>query len=100
MKPFYALKESMVELDKLVNFFENPQIRIEISGHTDNIGSPEYNQKLSDNRSKAVADYLIRAQVAKDRLVCKGYGFSQPIDDNDTEVARAKNRRTEIKIIE
>lgn len=98
----YALKkESMVELDKLVKFLsENPRIRIEISGHTDNIGSPEYNQKLSDNRSKAVAEYLMRAQVAKDRLVCKGYGLSQPIDDKDTEEARAKNRRTEIKIVE
>ncbi|MBS1233493.1 MAG: OmpA family protein, partial [Bacteroidetes bacterium] len=98
----YALKkESKVELDKLVKFLaENPQIRIEISGHTDNIGSPGYNQALSDNRSKAVADYLMRAQVAKDRLVCKGYGLSQPIDGNDTEEARARNRRTEIKIVE
>jgi outer membrane protein OmpA-like peptidoglycan-associated protein len=98
----FALKtESMVELDKLVKFLaENPRIRIEISGHTDNIGSPEYNLKLSDNRSKAVADYLIHAGVAKDRLVCQGYGLSRPIDSNDTEEARAKNRRTEIKIIE
>jgi hypothetical protein len=98
----YALKpESMVELDKLVKFLaENPQVRIEISGHTDNIGSAEYNLNLSDNRSKAVADYLIRAEVAKDRLVCRGYGLSQPIAGNDTEEARAQNRRTEIKIVE
>jgi outer membrane protein OmpA-like peptidoglycan-associated protein len=98
----YALKtESMVELDKLVKFLaENTHIRIEISGHTDNVGSPEYNLKLSDSRSKAVADYLVLAKVAKDRLVCRGYGLTQPIAGNDTEEARAQNRRTEIKIIE
>jgi flagellar motor protein MotB len=98
----FALKEeSMVELDKLVKFLaENPRIRIEIGGHTDNIGSSGYNLKLSDNRSKAVADYLVRAGVAKDRLVCRGYGLSQPIDSNATQEARARNRRTEIKIVE
>jgi len=98
----YTLKtESMVELDKLVKFLaENPHLRIEISGHTDNVGSPEYNLKLSDNRSKAVADYLTGEEVAKDRLVCRGYGLSRPIAGNDTEEGRAQNRRTEIKIIE
>ena len=62
----YALKdESVVELNRLVRFLsENPRIKIEISGHTDNVGTPDYNLRLSDNRSKAVADYLIRAGVA------------------------------------
>jgi Tol biopolymer transport system component len=98
----FALKpKSMIELDKLVKFLDdNPYIKIEIGGHTDNVGSPEYNLKLSDNRAKAVADYLIHSDISKDRLVCRGYGFSQPVAGNDTEKDRAQNRRTEIKIIE
>jgi outer membrane protein OmpA-like peptidoglycan-associated protein/Tol biopolymer transport system component len=98
----YALKdESVVELGKLVRFLaENPQIKIEISGHTDNMGTPDYNLRLSDSRSKAVADYLINAAVAKERLVCRGYGLTQPVASNETEEGRAQNRRTEIKIIE
>jgi len=97
----YALKdESVVELNKLVKFLrENPQIKIEISGHTDNVGTPEYNLRLSENRSKAVADYLIHATVANERLVCRGYGLTQPVAGNETEVGRAQNRRTEVKII-
>jgi Tol biopolymer transport system component len=98
----YDLKdESVVELEKLAKFLtENPQIKIEISGHTDNMGTPDYNLRLSDNRSKAVADYLINAAIAKERLVCRGYGLSQPVASNETEDGRAQNRRTEIKIIE
>jgi outer membrane protein OmpA-like peptidoglycan-associated protein/Tol biopolymer transport system component len=96
----YALKEeSMVELDKLVRFLkENPAIRIEISGHTDNIGSAEYNMKLSENRSRTVAEYLIKASIDKERITYKGYGFSNPVAVNETEEGRAQNRRTEIKI--
>ena len=98
----YALKdESVVELDKLVKFLrENPHVNIEISGHTDDIGTPDYNLILSDNRSKAVAGYLIKAAVAKERLVCRGYGLTHPVAGNETEEGRAQNRRTEIKIIE
>ena len=98
----YALKdESLAELNKLVQFLqENPHIRIEISGHTDNTGTPEYNLRLSDNRAQAVAKYLVKANVAEDRLVCRGYGLSLPVASNETEEGRAQNRRTEVKIIE
>lgn len=98
----YALKEeSVAELDKLARLLtENPQVKIEISGHTDNTGTAEYNLRLSDSRSKAVADYLIRASIATDRLVCRGYGLTRPVADNDTEEGRALNRRTEIMILE
>jgi outer membrane protein OmpA-like peptidoglycan-associated protein len=64
------------------------------------MGTPDYNLRLSDSRSKAVADYLINAAVAKERLVCRGYGLTQPVASNETEEGRAQNRRTEIKIIE
>ncbi|MBN1415168.1 MAG: PD40 domain-containing protein [Bacteroidales bacterium] len=98
----YTLKEeSIVELNKLVKFLrDNPHIKIEISGHTDNVGTADYNIKLSDSRSKSVADYLTKADIAQERLVCRGYGLSLPIASNETEEGRAQNRRTEVKIIE
>jgi outer membrane protein OmpA-like peptidoglycan-associated protein len=98
----YALKEeSKVELNKVVRFLlDNPNIRIEISGHTDSTGNPEYNQKLSENRAKAVADYLTSSAITQDRIVSKGYGLNVPVADNETEEGRAQNRRTELKIIE
>jgi outer membrane protein OmpA-like peptidoglycan-associated protein len=97
----YALKvESQYELKKVVRFLEsNPDILIEISGHTDNTGSTGYNMTLSENRAKAVVDYLTRAGINPDRLVYKGYGLTQPVDSNDTFEGRANNRRTELKII-
>lgn len=97
----YALKsESQYELNKIVKFLNsNPDVKIEISGHTDNIGTPEYNMKLSQNRAKSVVDYLIRKGINSNRLIFKGYGFTQPIDDNDTDEGRANNRRTELKVV-
>lgn len=98
----YALKEeSLAELEKLVQFLtENPGIRIEISGHTDNTGSGEYNLKLSENRSRTVSEYLIKASVNPARLTYKGYGLTKPLATNETEEGRAQNRRTEIRIVE
>ncbi len=96
---FDLLKESLVELEKLVQFLTlNPGVSIEISGHTDNVGSEDYNIELSANRAKAVYEYLITKNIAPDRLKYKGYGFSVPISVNDTQQGRAQNRRTEIKI--
>ncbi|GAB4329771.1 MAG: hypothetical protein Kow00127_22100 [Bacteroidales bacterium] len=93
--------ESKAELEQIKRVMEeNPQIRIEISGHTDNIGSAAYNQKLSEQRAQAVVQYLIAAGVSPDRMEYKGYGMSQPVASNDTEEGRQKNRRTEFKIIE
>ena len=98
----FTLKtESKYELDKIVNFLQyNLSIRIEISGHTDNIGTSDYNQALSENRAKSVVDYLTEKGILIQRLSYKGYGISQPIDTNETEAGRANNRRTELKIIE
>lgn len=94
-------KESMAELSKLTEFMrKNPGVSIEISGHTDNKGSESYNKTLSKNRAKSVYDHLIKKGIDKERLTYKGYGQDEPIADNSTDEGRAKNRRTEFKIIE
>jgi outer membrane protein OmpA-like peptidoglycan-associated protein len=77
----------------------NPDIQIEISGHTDNIGGEEYNLELSQNRAKAVYDYLILNGIKKNSLTYKGYGFLLPNDTNETKEGRTNNRRTEFKVI-
>lgn len=90
---------SQAELDKLVQLLvENPTLRIEISGHTDNTGKPADNLQLSNNRAKAVVDYLLGKNIAAARLTAKGYGATKPIADNKTEEGKAKNRRTEMKV--
>lgn len=97
---FELLPESYVELNKLIEYMRNnPKLVIEIGGHTDNKGSKSYNKALSENRAKAVYDYLVAKGVSKDRLSYKGYDFSVPIATNDTEEGRALNRRTEFKVI-
>lgn len=98
----YDLKpESVVELQKLVDFLKsNPGIKIEISGHTDNVGTEAFNLELSKNRAKAVYDYLIAKGIDPQRLTYKGYGLSRPVSANETAAGRAQNRRTEVKILE
>lgn len=92
--------ESLAELQKLVDFLSlNPSLKIEISGHTDNHGNDQLNQTLSENRAKAVYQYLIQNGIDASRLQYKGYGKTQPIASNDTEEGRSQNRRTEFKII-
>lgn len=92
--------ESVSELDRLTQLLtENPSIKIEISGHTDNKSSREFNMKLSESRAKAVVDYLITKGIAADRMTYKGFGFDQPIATNETEEGRQLNRRTEFKIV-
>jgi outer membrane protein OmpA-like peptidoglycan-associated protein len=91
--------ESFVELDKLVDYLRTNNIRIEIGGHTDDQGTDEYNDRLSENRAKSVYDYLISKGIPAERLQYKGYGKRVPIADNSTEEGRAENRRTEFKII-
>ncbi len=79
----------------------NLQIRrVRIEGHTDSIGSDEYNQKLSDKRANAVKEYLVGKGVDSTRLESIGYGESHPIADNGTESGRAQNRRTEFNVVE
>lgn len=94
-------KESRVELDKLYRFLEeHPSIKIEIQGHTDSIGTKKDNQVLSENRAKAVYEYLHEKGVSKDRMIAKGYGEERPIAPNSTKEGRARNRRTAYEIIE
>ena len=92
--------ESKNELDRLVTLMNDmPSLKIEISGHTDNIGSAQYNKTLSERRAKSVVDYLIENGISPNRLTYKGYGFDMPIAPNDTDEGRQQNRRTEFKII-
>lgn len=92
--------ESMAELDRLVQLMnENPSLKIELSSHTDNKGSDEYNQKLSQARAQAVVDFLIGKGISAARLVAKGYGETIPVAANETEEGRQQNRRTEFKIL-
>ncbi|HRG38360.1 MAG TPA: OmpA family protein, partial [Bacteroidia bacterium] len=92
--------ESTSELQRLIALLNDvPTLKIEISGHTDAKGAADYNQKLSQNRAKAVVDYLVKAGIAADRLTFAGYGKDQPIATNDTDEGRQLNRRTEFKII-
>ncbi|NML22698.1 OmpA family protein [Pseudoflavitalea sp. G-6-1-2] len=97
----YDLKpESTSELDKLVVLLrDNPTIRIQLSGHTDNVGKAEDNLVLSNNRAQAVVKYLVAHGIEQQRLAFKGYGATQPVAENTTEEGRAKNRRTELKVI-
>lgn len=91
---------SQVELDKIVQFLnENPAVKILISGHTDNAGKPADNLTLSNNRAKTVVSYLINKRIHPERLTYKGFGETKPLATNKTEVGRAQNRRTELKIV-
>ncbi len=94
------LRESLVELNKLKLLLqENPTMRIDIRGHTDNVGADTDNQILSEKRAKAVRDFLVLNGIAAERLTYKGLGETQPIDSNDTEGGRAANRRTDFVIL-
>jgi outer membrane protein OmpA-like peptidoglycan-associated protein len=93
--------EAYQVLDELVAFLNRKtDDRIEIGGHTDNVGSAANNLKLSMDRATAVMNYLISKGIAAERLVAKGYGMTVPIEENRTAEGRASNRRTEVKVIE
>ncbi len=93
-------ESSYAELNKVIEILnKNPKLVIEISGHTDNRGSMEYNLNLSRERAKSVVDYLIDHGIDPDRLKYKGYAFKQPIADNDTEKGRQLNRRVEFTVL-
>lgn len=98
----YELRpESKAELERLQNILvENPQIRMEISGHTDSDGSAELNQKLSENRAKSVVDHLVKNGIDRSRLSYMGYGAEHPVASNQTAEGKQENRRTEFKIID
>ena len=99
-KKFDLDPKSQAELDKVIQLLnDNSTLKIEISGHTDNVGKPADNITLSNNRARSVVSYLISKGIAAQRLVAKGYGETKPVADNKTEDGRAMNRRTELKVI-
>lgn len=97
----YDLKnESASELNKLIAFLKNnPTSKIEIAGHTDNTGDKKFNQTLSENRAKAVYDYLITKNIPASRLSYKGYGDTKPVATNETPEGKAQNRRTVFTVV-
>ncbi len=98
---FEIKEESRPELAILIDFLsENPGVKIEIRGYTDNIGNDQSNLILSQNRAKAVYNYLIKEGVNTERLTFKGFGEKEPVADNNTISGRANNRRTEFIITE
>jgi len=88
-------KASKLAIETFIEFMnDNQSVEVELQGHTDNVGSAEYNLTLSENRANAVYQYLISKGIAENRLTYKGYGQEKPIADNSTVAGRAKNRRT------
>ncbi len=89
------------ELDAAADLLlANPDVTVRIDGHTDNVGTLEYNQGLSERRAEAVASYLEEAGVDRDRMTVAGFSFTQPVADNATPEGRAQNRRVEIDLID
>ena len=100
IKSTEILPESMPEINKLLKLMkENPTIKVQINGHSDNVGKPADNLKLSEARAKSVVDYLVKNGIEALRLIYKGIGETKPIADNKTEEGRAQNRRTEFVIV-
>jgi outer membrane protein OmpA-like peptidoglycan-associated protein len=98
---YVLLKESFLMLDSIADYLDKKRnIRIQVTGHTDNVGSNEYNNELSNKRAMSVVDYLVNKGIAASRLQAAGFGSGFPIESNDTEEGRQKNRRIEIKIID
>jgi OmpA-OmpF porin, OOP family len=87
----------------LTNLFEylkmKPSVVIELSGHTDSVGSDEDNQKLSEGRAQAVRAWLVKKGIDEKRITAVGYGETRPIDDNETAAGRENNRRTEVLVV-
>lgn len=95
------LRSSFLELNRLYEYMvRHPRVKIEIQGHTDNVGSREYNQELSTRRARSVMDFLVGKGINEFRIEYKGLGSSQPIVPNNTPENRALNRRVEFVILE
>jgi OOP family OmpA-OmpF porin len=92
--------ESNASLNNLYDeLSRNPQMKIELAGHTDSDGDDAFNMQLSQRRADAVKNYLIKKGIAANRILTKGYGETTPIATNETSEGKAKNRRTEVKVI-
>ncbi|MGA0557313.1 OmpA family protein [Larkinella sp. VNQ87] len=98
----YLLRpESHAQLNQLVALLKSrPELKIEISGHTDNVGDPRLNLALSENRARVIKSYLIANGIAENRLRSLGYGQKRPIAANDTEENKRKNRRVEVRVLQ
>ena len=96
---YILLEESNLELDALANYLKESQVKIEIQGHTDDVGSEVSNQVLSENRARAVMDYLISRGCNPEMIQSIGYGESRPSVPNKDEQSRQKNRRVEFRIL-
>jgi len=93
--------EAYKVVDELVEYLKRKEDeKIEVGGHTDNVGKPEANMILSTNRANTVRAYLLTKGVAPERVTAKGYGMTIPIAENTTAEGRGLNRRTEVKIVE
>ncbi len=91
--------ESYPELKRMASIIKSNDLSIEILGHTDNTGSPEYNKNLSEKRANAVKEYLVDQGMEPSKIKIQGFGETQPVASNDTEEGRAQNRRVEIKFV-
>jgi outer membrane protein OmpA-like peptidoglycan-associated protein len=90
------LKTNLAKIAGILTIFKNSKVIVE--GHTDNQGSEEYNQQLSQKRALNVMEFLVEQGVAAERLTAVGYGFSRPVADNDTKEGRQKNRRVDLVV--
>jgi len=94
------LPQSDTTLTTLINLMKQwPKLTIEISGFADNTGNETYNQILSENRARAIANFLIEKGISETRIFHKGYGSQNPISDNSSDIGRSKNRRVEFKVL-
>lgn len=85
-------------LDKIASLIIRTNVKMEIKGHTDNVGNPDFNMNLSKERAKAVYDYLVEHGVSESRLSYTYYGMTRPLGSNDTDEGRTMNRRVEFEI--
>lgn len=91
---------SSAKLDEAVQILkDNPSVRVQIQGHTDNMGDPEFNQTLSEKRAVSVKSYLVSKGIAADRLETTGFGENVPLADNSTTDGRSQNRRIEFRVL-
>jgi OOP family OmpA-OmpF porin len=93
--------EAIVILDNAAGLLTTQErVVVEVAGHTDSVGTEQYNQKLSERRANAVQDYLVSKGIKASRLSARGYGEVQPVATNDTDEGRQANRRVELIVLD
>ena len=93
------LPSSVPELKRVAKIIQKENLKVEISGHTDNVGDTKMNQKLSEDRANSVREFLISEGVSENLLTTIGFGESKPVESNNTTRGKAKNRRVELRFI-